>query len=265
MEKPDVEESAPGSRLSDHSPAASVKRGASKRNATMSALDATPTTENQDDVPPVRGALQTSIVLDDLAKAIRIELGAVVSAFGSAVDHGMNVGDLLVAAQGRIGWGRWTAWLRDHCSLSARSARDYMALARGRQAIEAKIGMTHAELSLQGALRLIGRSPGGQRKPRPVPALTSASWRAATPGERSTFVRAVGVDELLADIPEQSREDAKPLSKAHLAAVCGSLKLALGTTNDHEAVAALRTVNRLLAAAGRDYHNLIAALERRHR
>jgi hypothetical protein len=219
---------------------------------------------------PAKCATQTTItqvdsciVLDDLARAVRIEHGAVVADFGSGLGHAMNVGDLLTKAKDLVGYGRWTTWLSEYCSLSARQANNYMALARTRSAVEAKIGTAGAELSIKAALRAIGRKPGTSSNPCSVPALNSASWRAASPEEQRIFVLAVGVDEILAALPEQSREAAKPLSKEHLSAICGSLKLALGATNDNEALAALRAVNRVLAAAGRDYHNLIAALERR--
>ncbi len=201
-------------------------------------------------------------VLAELAKNVSAKHRAVVAAIGSALSPAMDAGDSLITARGRIATGRWESWLRTSCGISPRTARNYISLAEARSKIEAN-RHGHAELTIQKALRLIGREPGGQRKPRPIPALSSASWRAASPDERSTFVQAVGVDELLAALPEQSpKNDTKlRMSDAHLRAICGSLKLALGTTDDNEALAALRAVNRVLASAGRDFHNLLAALD----
>jgi hypothetical protein len=197
------------------------------------------------------------IVLDDLAQAIRIGHGAVIAAAGSVLEHAMEVGDLLIQVFNRIERRRRAAWLHEHCGIPLRTANNYIAIARGRTAIEAK-RHGRADFGIRAALRLIGRSPDGPKKP--ARALSAAAWHTASPEERRAFVAAVGVAELLSVLPED-REEAPPLSRAHLASICNSLKLALGATNDNEALAALRAVNRILASSGRDYHNLIAALE----
>jgi hypothetical protein len=217
---------------------------------------ATPTTVTQAD---------SRVVLDDLAGAIRIEHGAVTADIGSALDHAMNAGDLLVEAKDRVGHGRWADWLRKCGGLSQRTATNYIALAKARFEIEAN-RHAHANLTIQRALRLAGKNPSGSnRRARAVPALTSASWRAASPEERRVFVEAVGPDELLAAVTQKSTRttDPEPLSGTHLARIGNLLGVALSTHHDGEALAALQMVNKVLASQGRDFHNLTAVFKQR--
>lgn len=209
------------------------------------------------------GASTNSVdTLAELARSLSAKHAAALAAFGAGLDVAMDAGDDVITVFERVGHGRRERWLKEQCGISLRTANNYRALAQARAIIGAK-RHGRADFGIRAALRLIGRSPDGSKKARAVPALTSASWRAASPEEQRTFVRAVGVEELLSALPAEPGEEAAPLSQTHLSSVCKSLKLALGTTNDGERLAALNAVNRILASVGRDYHNLIAALERK--
>jgi hypothetical protein len=213
--------------------------------------------------PSGAAAQASTVVLDDLAQAIRIEHGAVTAAAGSILDHASNAGDLLMTAQRRVGYGRWGTWLNEHCRLSVRQANNYMALARSRPKLEA-VRHRGAELSLRSALRLIGRKPGTTKKPRPIPALNFASWQAASAEDQRAFVEAVGIDKLLAALPERSdrTRDPEPLNGVHMARIGDLLAVALSSGPDGERLGALNAINRVLASQGRDLHNLTAAFKR---
>jgi len=68
--------------------------------------------------------------LADLAARIQQEHEAAVSAVKRGCEHAIAAGKLLIEAKGLIGHGRWLAWLREHCQVSARTAQTYMQIAR---------------------------------------------------------------------------------------------------------------------------------------
>jgi Protein of unknown function (DUF3102) len=67
--------------------------------------------------------------LDELAVTIRTEVEAAKTDFESAVQRAVRVGEALTEAKGLIRHGQWLPWLREHFSISERSAQRYMQLA----------------------------------------------------------------------------------------------------------------------------------------
>jgi hypothetical protein len=92
--------------------------------------------------------------LADLAARINAEHVAAEKAYQSGVEHALQCGDLLLEAKALLPHGQWLPWLESNCSVSSRSARLYMQLARNRQGLEAK-SATVANLTMQGALQLL--------------------------------------------------------------------------------------------------------------
>jgi hypothetical protein len=74
--------------------------------------------------------------LVDLAARIKAEHEAVSSALKESVRHSIAAGELLVEAKGQLDHGQWLPWLRDHCTISERTAQLYMRLAKNRAEIE---------------------------------------------------------------------------------------------------------------------------------
>jgi len=93
--------------------------------------------------------------LPDLAARIRAEHEAVSAALKESVRHAIAAGELLIEAKGQLGHGRWLPWLRDHCTISERTAQLYMRVAKNRAEIEAQIRNGVADLSLNEAAALL--------------------------------------------------------------------------------------------------------------
>lgn len=98
--------------------------------------------------------LTRSNSLTDLAARIKAEHTAVSESLRESVRHGMVAGDLLVEAKAQLGHGQWLPWLREHCTISERTAQLYMRLAKNREAIEANTQCV-ADLTLSEAAALL--------------------------------------------------------------------------------------------------------------
>jgi hypothetical protein len=90
----------------------------------------------------------------DLGAQVKAQHEASVAASKRLVEHAMVAGDLLIEAKAQLKHGEWLPWLTEHCSISDRTARLYMRLARNRPEIEAKRQHV-ADLSLRAALELL--------------------------------------------------------------------------------------------------------------
>ena len=67
--------------------------------------------------------LEASNSLADLAARIKIEHTAVSVSLKQSVQHGIAAGALLLEAKAKLNkHGQWLPWLRDHCSMSERTA-----------------------------------------------------------------------------------------------------------------------------------------------
>ena len=93
--------------------------------------------------------------LPDLAARIRVEHRAVSSALRDSVRHAIAAGELLIEAKGQLGHGRWLPWLRDHCTISERTAQLYMRVANNRAEIENQMRSGVADLSLNEVTALL--------------------------------------------------------------------------------------------------------------
>jgi Protein of unknown function (DUF3102) len=84
-----------------------------------------------------RRAIDKSNSLTDLAVRIRQEHEASAGAIERGAQHAMNAGDLLIEAKAQLKHGQRLPWLRDHCSMSERTAQLYMRMAKARPEVEA--------------------------------------------------------------------------------------------------------------------------------
>jgi len=153
---------------------------------------------------PNRESNPSNQELDELAARIRAALEAARQARSNALDHALQAGDALNAAQERVSSG-WKRWLRTNCFLSPSTAMLYQQLARHRPEIEAKIEQI-GELSLRSARRLVA-NPGGRKKKKSKPARQRliAAWNQATDEERTAFLGSITLDELLRLMPPDWR------------------------------------------------------------
>jgi hypothetical protein len=92
--------------------------------------------------------------LTDLAAKIKTLHSQVVDAGKGVVRKAIDAGLALIQAKAQVPHGSWLKWLKDNCSLSERTAEDYMAIARNRQKAEAIIA-TVANMTLGQVLRNI--------------------------------------------------------------------------------------------------------------
>ena len=73
------------------------------------------------------------IGLSDLVTRIEVEHAAVAQSLGAALAHAIAAGEMLIVAKRQVKHGEWRPWLEANCSVPARTARHYMALARRRK------------------------------------------------------------------------------------------------------------------------------------
>ena len=76
---------------------------------------------------------EAPIALSDLVARIEVEHAAVGQALGAALAHAIAAGEMLIVAKRQVQHGEWRPWLEANCSVPARTARHYMALARRRK------------------------------------------------------------------------------------------------------------------------------------
>ena len=93
--------------------------------------------------------------LPDLAARIRAEHEAVSHALKESVRHAITAGELLIEAKEQLDHGQWLPWLRDHCTISERTAQLYMRVAKNREEIENQMRNGVADLSLNEAVALL--------------------------------------------------------------------------------------------------------------
>src|SRR5271165_5330168 len=93
--------------------------------------------------------------LPDLAARIRAEHEAVSVALKESVRHAIAAGELLIEAKRKLGHGQWLPWLRDHCTISERTAQLYMRVAKNRAEIENQMRSGVADLSLNEVAALL--------------------------------------------------------------------------------------------------------------
>ena len=202
-----------------------------------------------------------------LAKTIQAEHSAVVRAACGVVEHAIEAGEALIAAKDKLAsHGKWEGWLRKHCDLSERNAQIYMQLARARLEIEAKANRA-AVLSLRAALQLIRpktKKEPRQKKPTSKATLNHLAWSDATPQEPTKLLDAIGYSSLITAIPLTWGQETKEAFAGSVSdRATTALKMALSTTIEGEALAALAAIKRMLAAGGGDPHDIQIAISKR--
>ena len=105
--------------------------------------------------PAVIDPIVLDLPIRDLATEINSEHEAVSGATWCALEHARRCGELLVKAKAQFSrHGKWQGWLAEHCTLSDRTARSYMRIAKHWSKIEAK-RQHDADLSLREALKYL--------------------------------------------------------------------------------------------------------------
>jgi hypothetical protein len=209
---------------------------------------------------------------------IRDEHLAAQAAESSALDHALNAGIALLAAQRQV-QGPWKKWIAANLSISVSCALTYMQLARHRSQIEDH--PNRSELSIRRALGLIAKSrkkstSGTQEKTVSLLEL----WNRAGLQDRQKFCDAVGVVgfreiwslnfyRTLLNSVRTDKVEADPNSKMTI-----TLKMALSlltsiddpnssnamrSANTYALLMALRTFNKTLRAAG-DYKDIAVSI-----
>ena len=126
--------------------------------------------------------ITTGPELQDLAGAINREHAAATAAAKTAVAHALNAGRLLLQAKAQMAHGEFLPWLRSHCAVKQRQARQYMRLAKGWATIEAKTA-PGADLTIKGALRLLDERPSETPTPQAGDAQVSINAAFGLPDE----------------------------------------------------------------------------------
>jgi Protein of unknown function (DUF3102) len=96
--------------------------------------------------------------LIDLAARIKLEHQAVAVALKDSLQHAVAAGELLIEGKAQVPHGQWLSWLKDHCTISERTAQLYMRVAKNRADIETKIADDTADLTLSEAAAMLALS-----------------------------------------------------------------------------------------------------------
>jgi hypothetical protein len=102
--------------------------------------------------------LEDSNYLPDLASRIQVEHKAVSASLKESLRHSIAAGELLIEAKGRVKHGEWLPWLRDHCTISERTAQLYKRCAKNRDELEKQIRNDVADLTLNEAAAMLAMS-----------------------------------------------------------------------------------------------------------
>jgi hypothetical protein len=71
--------------------------------------------------------------LTGLAAAINMAHRQAGQALRASLEHALRVGELLIQAKAKVGYGQWLDWLRENCEVSERLAQKYMQVARDQE------------------------------------------------------------------------------------------------------------------------------------
>ena len=216
---------------------------------------------------------------DDNLAAITFRIRAAHEAVGLAAQdmlaHAMAAGDALMEARKQIPHGRWKAWLNQECELCVRTGRRYIQLAKARPLFESTNRSRTTDLTIAGALRLLGnsqRSKTADTEPKARSSLSSADWSAAGLDQRRSFLSGIGLLSFLAAMPPGWRSEIERRVGGQRAAAAASttaislkitksLRVALSTTFPEESTNALARIRQLLKSNGHDHHDLAIAVE----
>jgi Protein of unknown function (DUF3102) len=138
----------------------------------------------------------------ELAQRIRAGRQAIEQAMCNALHVALDVGEALIEARTRVSVGQWGRWLSANCSLSVRSAKLYVQLARHRAEIEDAMQQV-PELSLRGARRVISKPTETVSNPKKSDLI--ATLDKATDAELTEALAALGFDRFLQVMPAEWR------------------------------------------------------------
>jgi Protein of unknown function (DUF3102) len=99
--------------------------------------------------------LAGSNYLVDLAARIKTEHEAVATSLKESVRHAIAAGEMLIEAKAQVKHGQWLPWLREHCTISERTAQLYMRCAKNRKEIEKQNRNGVADLTLNEAAAVL--------------------------------------------------------------------------------------------------------------
>jgi hypothetical protein len=145
--------------------------------------------------------------LDSLGATVRAGLAAAAHAIGDVFVHAFAIGEALIEAKRLAGHSHWLRWLTECGGLSARSATVYMRIAAHRDVIETQISSSAADLTIRGALRLIGTGRTRRKSPRTSSPLSVAAWKNASLEQRTVFVASIPLPEWFAAMPASWRTE----------------------------------------------------------
>jgi hypothetical protein len=112
----------------------------------------------------VTGApLEGSNYLVDIAARIKAEHKAAKDSLQESVRHAIEAGTLLLEAKEQLKHGQWLPWLKDHCTISERTAQLCMRCAKGREEIEKQMRNGIADLTLTEAAAMLALSSDIQK------------------------------------------------------------------------------------------------------
>jgi hypothetical protein len=160
---------------------------------------------------------QDETSLDDLARQVRAWVAEIRKACLTALDHAMNCGDALNAAQERVSTG-WKKWLRENCRLAVSTAHLYQQLARHREEIEAEISRV-PDLSLRAARKLITKTTSETTESEaeaaseastelaPIVPQWLVAYNQASPEERTRGLASIDTADFLAVMPTGLRDE----------------------------------------------------------
>jgi hypothetical protein len=123
-----------------------------------------PVTERKPVPAAVPAPVETD--LDHIAARINTAFDAFEHITRNALRLALDIGDELIAAQGRVPKGEWESWREKNCPrVKARMTQIYVQLARQRVKIETALE-TAPDLSIRVARRLIAGNKSKQQRPR---------------------------------------------------------------------------------------------------
>jgi hypothetical protein len=164
--------------------------------------------------PHVAGQ-DAALSLDELAKRIHEAQAAFMSAASNAVMHAIDAGQALIAAKNCTPHGQWGKFLK-RCNVGERQAERYMRLAH---LVETNpTGKSDlAGLTIETAIKKLSPPPTKERRfahktvaapeainnARVTHFNVVAAWMAASSTERKKAIDAIGLESLLAAIPDE--------------------------------------------------------------
>lgn len=92
--------------------------------------------------------------LHALATQINAAHDEALASVRTALGHACRAGDLLLEAKRQLGHGAWGPWVRQHCTVTKRTAQKFMQLARELPTLTSKAPRV-ADLSLREAIHLV--------------------------------------------------------------------------------------------------------------